>query len=259
MRNSIHLDHIPAPMSTGPVTYLKNLFFPNLGGQSKLGQHLMVDMHGHWLPGVDDGAQTEKEGLALVKGLAELGYRKLIATPHIKETCPNQPKDLKRVFDHFKRSVAKAGINIELGLAAEYMLDEGFAAHLASGNMLTLHGKYVLVELNPQQVQILPALQKILFNIKMKGYLPVLAHPERYGYYCDNWNTMEGLKSTGLLFQGNAMAVSGLEGKEMARRARKILDHGWYEFIGTDIHNAAHLKHLAKVTFSQKFNNRDFQ
>ncbi len=259
MRNSIHSDHIPTPMSTGPVTYLKNLFLPYLGGQTKLGKHLTVDMHGHWLPGVDDGAQTEKEGLALVKGLAELGYRKLIATPHIKETCPNQPKDLRRVFEYFKRSVAKAGINIELSLAAEYMLDEGFNAHLAAGNLLTLHGKHVLVELNPQQAQILPALQKTLFNIKMKGYLPVLAHPERYGYYCDNWNTMEGLKSTGLLFQGNAMAVSGLEGKEMARRARKILDNGWYEFIGTDIHNAGHLKHLAKVTFSQKFHNHDFQ
>lgn len=258
MKDSIYTRQTPTIMSSGPTQYLRNFFLPYFGGNTKLGQHLTVDIHAHWLPGVDDGAQTEKEALALVKGLVDLGYRKLIATPHIKETCPNQPKNLKRVFQHFKRAVKKAGIDVELSLGAEYMLDEGFKSHLASGDMLTLHGKYLLVELNPQQVQILPALQKILFDIKVKGYIPILAHPERYGYYCDNWQTMEGLKETGLLFQGNAMAVSGLEGKELAKRARKILDNGWYEFIGTDIHTAASLQHLGKANFSQKFHNEDF-
>jgi len=258
MKNSIYAHRTPATISSGPTHYLKNLFLPYFGGHTKLGKHLKVDLHAHWLPGVDDGAQTEKEALTMVKGLADLGYRKLIATPHIKESCPNEPKNLRRVFEHFKKSVKKAGIEMELGLGAEYMLDEGFPKHLASGDLLTLHGKYLLVELNPQQVQILPALQKILFDIKVKGYQPILAHPERYAYYCDNWQTMEGLKETGLLFQGNALAVSGLEGKEMAKRARRILDHGWYEFIGTDIHTVAHLEHLKKASFSQKFQNAEF-
>lgn len=238
---------------------MKNLFLPYFSDPQKLGELLRVDMHAHWLPGVDDGAQTEKEALTIVCGLLDLGYSKLIATPHIKETCPNEPKNLRRVFEHFKKTVKKAGIEVELGLGAEYMLDEGFERHLDSGDLLTVHGKYLLVELNPHQIQILPALQKILFKIKVKGYIPILAHPERYAYYCENWNTMEGLKESGLLFQGNAMAVSGLEGKEMARRARKILDNGWYEFVGTDIHTTEHLKHLAKVSLSQKFLNVEFQ
>jgi tyrosine-protein phosphatase YwqE len=259
MKTSIYTPDTPSTISSGPTQYLKNLFFPYFTGQQKLGQLLRVDVHAHWLPGVDDGAQTEKEALTIVRGLADLGYSKLIATPHIKETCPNEPKNLRRVFEHFKKTVRKAGIEIELALGAEYMLDEGFAKHLASGDLLTLHGKYLLVELNPNQIQILPALQKILFNIKVKGYTPILAHPERYAYYCENWNTMEGLKESGLLFQGNAMAVSGLEGKEMARRARKILDNGWYEFVGTDIHTTEHLKHLNKVALSQKFQNGEFQ
>lgn len=258
MKNSIYTRHTPVNISSGPTHYLKNLFLPYFGGHKKLGKHLTVDIHAHWLPGVDDGAQTEKEALAMVKGLHELGYRKLIATPHIKETCPNEPQVLRKVFEQFKKTVSKAGIDIEMSLGAEYMLDEGFAAHLASGDMLTLHGKYLLVELNPHQVQILPALRKILFDIKVKGYLPILAHPERYSYYCENWLTMEGLKESGLLFQGNALAVYGLEGKELAKRARKIMDNGWYEFIGTDIHNVGHLQHLSKVNLSQKFNNQDF-
>lgn len=258
MKNSIYTHAVSNPAASGPTQFLRNFFLPYLTGHTKLGQHLKVDVHGHWLPGVDDGAQTEKEGLALVRGLVELGYTKLIATPHIKETCPNEPKDLKRVFQYFQKTVKKAGIEVELSLGAEYMLDEGFAKHLKEG-LLTLHDKYVLVELNPQQVKILPALKQTLFDIKLKGYIPVLAHPERYGYYCDNWNTMEGLKETGLLFQGNALAVSGLEGKDITKRARKLLDHGWYEFVGTDIHNAAHLKHLSKVSLHQKFHNGDFQ
>ncbi len=259
MKNSIYAHSTPLTALSGPTHYLKNLLFPYFGGQQKLGQLLKVDVHGHWLPGVDDGAQTEKEGLTIVRGLAELGYKKLIATPHIKETCPNQPKDLKRVFEWFKKSVKKAGIEVELALGAEYMLDGGFEKHLQSGDLLTLHGKHLLVELNPHQIQILPALQKILFQIKMKGYVPILAHPERYAYYCENWNTMEGLKEGGLLFQGNALAVSGLEGKEISKRARKLLDHGWYEYVGTDIHTLEHLKHLGKVALSQKFLNGEFQ
>lgn len=259
MKNSVYAHQSPQPEPSGPANFLKNLFLPNFfSSHPKIGQHLQVDMHAHWLPGVDDGAQSDREGLAMVKGLAELGYRKLIATPHIKLQYENTPKLLKKVFDRFSKVVRKAGIDIELSLAAEYMLDEGFEEHLKAGPLLTLEGKYLLVELSHHNVQILPVLKKTLFDLQMEGYRPILAHPERYSYYFENFKTLEGLKDAGCLFQLNALSLAGNEGREIVKRARKLLDHEWYEFVGTDLHNPQQLANLKKVALTQEFHNREF-
>ncbi|MBK7939233.1 MAG: hypothetical protein IPJ82_20105 [Lewinellaceae bacterium] len=238
---------------------MKNLFSPLLSSsQPKIGERLQVDMHAHWLPGVDDGAQSDREGMEMIRGLAELGYRKLIATPHIKNQYENDPEILRRAFDRFKKVVEKTDIKIELGLAAEYMLDEGFERHLKSGPLLTLADNYLLVELSHHNVQILSAIQKTLFNLQVEGYRPVLAHPERYSYYFENFKTIEGLKEAGCLFQLNAMSIAGYEGKEITKRARKLLDQEWYEFVGSDLHNPQQINYLKKVALTQEFQNRVF-
>ena len=153
---------------------------------------------------------------------------------------------------------AMAELGVELSLAAEYMLDEGFEEHMASGPLLTLHDNYVLVELPHHNIQTLSAIQKTLFKIQMEGYRPILAHPERYSYYFENFGTIEGLKETGCLFQLNAMSLAGYEGKEITKRARKLLDQEWYEFVGSDVHNPQQINYLKKVTLTREFQNRVF-
>ena len=131
MKPPFKIDPIPSLLPTGGLQYLKNLFFPKRNQLAAVNRQLEVDIHAHWLPGVDDGAQTEEEGLSLVRGLVELGYSKLVATPHIKaDHYNNDPIKLGKVFSKFKKAVKAAGINVELGLAAEYMLDDGFIKHL---------------------------------------------------------------------------------------------------------------------------------
>lgn len=258
MKNSIYAHQYPTQTASGPSQLLKNLLLPFFSSNSpQIGQQLQVDMHAHWLPGVDDGAQSDREGLEMIRGLAALGYRKLIATPHIKTQYENTPAMLKEFYDRFMKVVRKAGIDMEFGLAAEYMLDEGFEAHLKSGPLLTLKENYVLVELSHHNIQILPALQKTLFQIQLAGYKPVMAHPERYGYYFENFKTIEGLKDAGCLFQLNAMSLAGYEGKEVTKRARKLLDQEWYEFVGTDLHTPRQLNYFNKLALSQQFQNRD--
>ncbi|MCB0575726.1 MAG: hypothetical protein KDC61_14300 [Saprospiraceae bacterium] len=259
MKNTLYAHQQPPASPSGPAQFLKNLFFPYFSGSSvKIGEHLEVDMHAHWLPGVDDGAQSDREGLEMIRGLQDLGYRKLIATPHIKAMYENGPKNLAKAFDRFKRVVIKEGIRIELGMAAEYMLDEEFEKHLKSGPLLTLKENYVLVELSHHNVNILKSLQKTLFNLQVEGYRPVLAHPERYHYYFENFKTIEGLKEAGCLFQLNALSLAGHEGREITKRARKLLDQGWYEFVGSDLHNPQQLAMLKKVSLTHEFQNNHF-
>ena len=241
-----------------PLFQPKKQFFgaePKMG--SEIANHLLVDMHAHWLPGVDDGAQTVEEGLMLIKGLAELGYRKLVATPHImNDFYGNHPEKLIDAFSQFLKPVLLAGINIDLGLAAEYMLDDGFITQLENGPLLTLKWRYVLVEMD--MFQPFPALKEVLFELSLKGYTPILAHPERYQYFHHDFAKYEELKDLGCLFQLNMLAPSGFYGKQEAITATKLLKKGWYELMGSDIHKLFQLDLMNKVTIPNSFSNHRF-
>lgn len=226
---------------------LINIFSPSKEAYETIGADLVVDLHGHWLPGVDDGAKTVAEGLELVRGLVELGYKKLIATPHIMvDRYANTPDQLRRSFRRFRTKVRKARIPVELSLGAEYMLDDGFQQLLEEGDLLTIHKNLVLVEMSCLRPA--PRLAEYLFELQLKQYQPVLAHPERYGYYHRNLNAYEELKNAGVLFQLNILALTGYYGRGVAEVANKLLEKGWYDFAGTDIH---HIRHVNRLKFRQ--------
>jgi len=223
---------------------LINIFSPAKEQSETIGSELQVDLHGHWLPEVDDGAESVEEGLALVRGLAELGYQKLIATPHVMvDRYANNPHKLRRSFRRFKKKVRKARIPVELSLGAEYMLDEGFAQHLEEGDLLTLHQNLVLVEMSCLRAT--PRLDEYIFELQLKHYQPVLAHPERYGYYHKDLSAYEALKDAGILFQLNLLALTGYYGRTVAEAANKLLARGWYDFAGTDVHHYRHIRRLS--------------
>ena len=100
-----------------------------------------VDAHCHLLPGVDDGADTPEESLAIIRGQQALGLRGAICTPHIMARLPqNTPAYLREQFAQFTSIVNSQSsiVNFQLHLAGEYMLDEAFPRHLASGDLLTI-------------------------------------------------------------------------------------------------------------------------
>ena len=98
-----------------------------------------VDMHAHWLPGLDDGAQNMEDSLLLIRELVRMGYRKLIATPHVMaDLYPNTGEDIRSRLEEVREAAAAGGIKVELDAAAEYLLDEGFSQQLAQGKLLTL-------------------------------------------------------------------------------------------------------------------------
>ena len=213
-----------------------------------------IDIHAHWLPNVDDGARSLGEGLQMIQGLQDLGFESLVATPHIMlGFYDNQPDELRSAFDAFKRVCLNRGMNIQLDLAAEYMLDEGFEYHLEKGDLLTIHNQYIMIEMS--LIRPYPALRQIIIELTNKGYQPILAHPERYLYYRKNIRELLELKEIGCFFQINGLSYSGYYGKRISKLCRQMLRKDLFDFWGSDIHRPDQIQKLTLDYGRKRFKN----
>ena len=139
---------------------------------------LKMDMHSHFIPGIDDGVKSIEESLSLIRAMKEMGYQKLITTPHIQaEFFKNTPQIIKKGLDELKIALKLANIDIEIEAAAEYLIDEGFEEKLENHELLYFGDKYILVELS--YFMPYPNLTTVIFNLQLEGYKVILAHPER--------------------------------------------------------------------------------
>lgn len=198
-----------------------------------------TDWHCHLLPGVDDGVQTIEETLQILALYESLGIREVWLTPHIMEDIPNSTDKLKSKFAELQATYQG---NMELHLAAEYMLDHLFEERLRDNDLLPL-GKdenHLLVETSYFNPPI--GLNNILLRIKDQGYIPVLAHPERYIYM--NENDYRQLKGIGVKFQLNLFSLVGSYGKSIKEKAERLLKNELYDLIGSDTHNINHLERI---------------
>ena len=190
-----------------------------------------TDWHCHLLPGVDDGVPTLEESLQLLSCYEVAGIHEVWLTPHIMEDIPNTPSFLRKCFADLQAAYKGPVI---LHLAAEHMLDSLFEERLAQGDLLPLgkEGKHLLVEtsyFNPPY-----ALNNILLRIKSKGYVPVLAHPERYVYM--ELKDYEQLKRLNVAFQLNLPSLVGAYGADAKQKTKWLLENMYYQFKGTDTH-----------------------
>ena len=205
-------------------------------------------MHSHLIPGIDDGSKAMEDTINLINGLKGLGYRKLITTPHILgDFYPNTPEIIGEGLDAVQAELARQRISVELHAAAEYLIDDHFIRLLESDKpLLTLKDKLILVELSFA----VPALnlKEILFEVQLKGYQPVLAHPERYLYFGADRTWYDQLRDSGCLFQLNLLSIRGYYGKGSQELAQYLIKRKYVDFLGTDLH---HEKHLANLNSSR--------
>lgn len=199
-----------------------------------------VDIHSHLLPGVDDGSTSFQETLLLSQSLEDIGISQFITTPHFMENVwDNTKNDIQLLEDKTILELQKYEFNKPFKAAAEYLMDEQFIRLFQSGELLTLKDNYVLVEISYTNPPI--QLYEIIFDLRVAGYKPVLAHPERYVFYHYNFEEYAKLKKAGCLFQLNLLAVVGYYGGGITKIADKLLKKGMYDFVGSDVH---HLKHI---------------
>lgn len=206
---------------------------------------LGTDMHSHLLPGIDDGASDMETSLKLIKGLSDLGYKKLITTPHILwDMYKNTAAGIQAALIPLRQAVQEQGIPVELNAAAEYFLDDHVDQLLKNNEpLLTISGNMVLVELSMAYQQ--HGIREILFEMQVQGYQPVLAHPERYIYLSQNKDFFDELKEAGCLFQVNILSLNGQYGKSVQELAMYLLKRNYIDLIGTDLHHFGHLSQLS--------------
>ena len=188
-----------------------------------------TDYHSHILPGVDDGVQTMDESLEILRLYEEQGIKSVWLTPHIMEDIPNTTAHLR---DRFAELQAAYTGGVQLHLAAENMLDNLFVERLAKKDFL-LHGENkLLVETSTWAAPL--DFWNIIDNIFDAGYIPIIAHPERYGYM--KMEDYSRLREKGALLQMNLASIIGVYGETVAKRAQNMLSKGMYSMTGTDCH-----------------------
>lgn len=213
---------------------------------------LGTDMHCHLVPKVDDGSKCMEESVECLKTLKAVGYNKVIITPHFQTPrFENDEEDIKKRYEELKRQATEAGVEIEMmGVAGEYRIDTGFKKRLENPRFLKISDKYVLVEFSLHQQMM--GCDEMIFDMQMKGYEVILAHPERYPYLNVDGMRMEQLKNQGVFFQINVLSLGGFYGEEAKHRAYDMLEKGWVEFMGTDTHNTMYAQALIDLTHNRK-------
>ncbi|CAM1373851.1 tyrosine-protein phosphatase [Tenacibaculum xiamenense] len=206
-----------------------------------------TDIHSHLLPGIDDGAKDMENSIQLIEKMSSYGINNFVTTPHVLgDVYPNSSELILKKAEEVKGELVKRGCdNIEFRAAAEYMMDEKFVERLANDDVLTLKDNYILVEMSYFNAPY--NLFDILFEIQLKGYKPVLAHPERYNFYHKDFQMYYKLKKAGCVFQLNLLSLTEQYGKGVQKITNKLLEEGLYDFVGTDTHHMNHLRLLSKI------------
>ena len=213
---------------------------------------LMVDMHSHVLPGIDDGAKTPEESIALIRKMMDLGIKKIIATPHIMaDYYKNTAETINAALNLLKAELKKENIDIVVEAAAEHYFDETFEARINKHELMIMGDNYVLFEFSfiNQPPNAIPVIQKL----KDLGYKPILAHPERYPYL--ELDQFKSLHDWGLSFQLNTISLTGYYGKEAKKLAESLIDHQLIDFISSDMHHLRHaeaFKNALKMPYVEK-------
>ncbi len=209
-------------------------------------EFLGTDMHSHLLPAVDDGSDSIETSSFLISELAELGFNKLITTPHIyTDFYKNSRETLEPAFQELKSQIGKSIPDIPISYSAEYFLDTFFEEKLKNKELIPFGDKHILLEIS--FVGYSPILEQTVFDLVMQGYKPILAHPERYTYLGKSFNTFRKLRELGCELQLNINSLGGYYGKASEEIARQLMEEKLVSYLGTDMHNERHLDFLKKM------------
>jgi protein-tyrosine phosphatase len=212
-----------------------------------------TDIHSHMLAGLDDGAVNWEDTLAIIETFQSIGFTGAVTTPHImSDTHPNTHEGILTKHEELKQLLHARQIDFKVQVAAEYYFDE-FTHNMAMKGepFLSFGKKYVLFETSTFSEPM--HLNEFIFQLKVKGYNPVLAHPERYQYLHQNLARVEDLINRGVYMQVNALSFIGFYSKPIEKMAKKLLEHKMIHFLGSDCHTPKNALELAKAIKTVSF------
>ena len=201
----------------------------------------MIDIHSHILPGIDDGANSIEESIEILKQASRNNVKEIILTPHyiLGSDYNSRYKDNINLLNELKDTLKKENIDINLYLGNEVFVENNMIDLINNEDITTLNNtRYLLFELPLNNTY--NGLNDLLFELNIKGYKPIIAHPERYSFLKENPSLIEELVDKGALFQSNIGSFLGMYGKKTQDLAFLLLRHNVISFIGSDIHSKNH-------------------
>lgn len=224
-------------------------FFQSKSNPVQIGS-LKTDVHSHLLPGIDDGAATMDHTIGMLRKFKELGYEKLIMTPHVMTgVYDNTPEIILDKLAEVRAIEKELGLGLTLEASSEYYFDEHLMGRISAKDILPFNEKYLLFELSfrnePQQ------LLDIVFHCLSHNLIPVIAHFERYFYYHGKLEVAQDLRERGCLVQVNLNSFTNHYGPEVKKQAQALLKADLIDVAGSDCHRIQHLD-LLQTNLSDK-------
>lgn len=208
----------------------------------------MIDIHSHIIYDIDDGCSNIEESVNVVKKLKTLGFDNIILTPHYIKASEYtiENKEKKDKYNLLKEELIKNNINVNLYLGNEVYMNDEIDELVLNKKVYTMNkSRYILIEFSLYNE--IKNIEDYLYELKLKGYIPVIAHPERYSYFQKDYNKVDELYESGVLFQCNYASIIGTYGKDAMKLVTYLLKNKMVSFMGTDIHKE-------KSSFYDNFN-----
>ena len=200
--------------------------------------NIMVDLHCHILPGVDDGARSIEESLNMLRKQADGGVELVVATPHLlRGSYDTDIAECQELTSELQQAADRSGIGIQIKFGVEYYLAPQILDDIDRLADFTIdnNGRYILVEFPMHTIP--TSTEDIFFNMKTKGITPVLAHPERNARICHNPSILLDLVTKGCLTQINVGSLLGHFGRAIRKAARDIITHNLAHVVASDMHS----------------------
>jgi protein-tyrosine phosphatase len=199
----------------------------------------MIDLHSHILPGIDDGAHSIADSLAMAGALVADGVQIVAATPHIMPgVYANSGPEIRTRVAALQDEIDRRGIPLIVVTGADVHLAPRMVADLASGHLLALaDSRYVLIE--PPHHVLPPRLEDTFFELLVAGYVPILTHPERLTWIKGHYETIRDLARAGVWMQITSGSLRGAFGSGPKAWAERMLDDGIVHILASDAHDTS--------------------
>lgn len=218
----------------------------------------MIDFHSHILPGIDDGSRNLEQSIAMVNEAKKVGFTKIISTSHYMENYYEcNEKNRKELLEQVQKNVN----GIELCLGNEIYITNNIIELLQNGQASSINGtKYVLFEF--PLITTRPMNDKeVIYRLVENGYIPIIAHPERYPFIQENPDYLFELEEMGALFQANYGSIIGMYGLKAKKTLKILLKNNLISFFGSDVHRPEQvynkmpkiIKKLKKIISNEEF------
>ncbi|HEX4474391.1 MAG TPA: CpsB/CapC family capsule biosynthesis tyrosine phosphatase [Polyangiaceae bacterium] len=203
-----------------------------------------VDLHCHFVPGIDDGATTAADGIAMLVALGRAGFDEVVATPHMRPGLfDNDANRIKAAYATMLAQVEATPGLPSISLSSEHYFCDLVYERIVNGEALLYPGgRAVLLEF--YEVDFLPAAAQRLFDLRRRRILPVIAHPERYRSLWKSHERLKNLVETGAVALLDVAALVGKYGKEPQKCARRLLDDGLYHAACSDAHRVSDVEEV---------------